>query len=107
LSIVPAGGVILSRQQVSYTAGESVFDVLMRATGSGKKIRVDYTMALGTEYIQQIGTIREKDFGTQSGWTYWVNGKMPAVGCSGYKLKSAPPAPNTSYEIQWNYVCGD
>lgn len=105
LSIVPPGGSILPELRVAYTPGESVFDVLMRAAGQ-KGIRVDHSSALGTEYIQAIGNIREKDFGTSSGWTYRVNGTQPSIGCSGYKLKSTPPAPNTGYQIQWVYVCG-
>lgn len=101
LTAVPANGVILPETQVDYTPGESVLDVLQRvAQEKDIVLNVDSNNALGTAYVSRIGNISEKDFGTQSGWTYAVNNTSPGVGAAGYKLKK-----DTSYRIEWKYVC--
>lgn len=103
LNVVPAGGAILPEQQVAYTPGESVLEVLQRvAQEKGIILNVDSNKVLGTAYVTSIAGIGEKNFGPSSGWTYRVYGKQPAVGSSGYRLKEGQ-----SYQIEWFYVCGD
>lgn len=101
LTAVPADGVILPETQVSYTPGESVLDVLNRiAREKNIVVSASSNNALGTAYVSSIAGIGEKIFGTQSGWMYAVNNTSPGVGAGGYKLKA-----DTSYKIEWRYVC--
>lgn len=100
LEIVPAGGTILQEESVTFQAGETVFQVLLRET-KRLKIPMDHISSPATqaEYIKGIGGIYEKAYGPSSGWLFAVNGKQPAVGCSSYKLKDGD-------KIEWFFSCG-
>lgn len=100
LEAVPANGTILQEDGVSFQAGETVFQVLLRET-KRLKIPMDHinSPAFQTEYVKAIGSVYEKDYGASSGWLFAVNGKQPAVGCSAYKLKDGD-------KIQWIFNCG-
>lgn len=54
----------------------------------------DYGWSL---YAAMIGGEREFDQGTNSGWYYYVNGKLPSYGCQAYSLKGGE-------DIVWSYV---
>ena len=56
------------------------------------------TPAYNSAYIEGINNIYEFDGGELSGWTYLVNGKVPGVGCSEYKVKNGDV-------IEWLYTC--
>ena len=49
-----------------------------------------------TVYISSICGLSYKECGTYSGWKYKVNGDVPPVGCSMYKLKDGDT-------ISWYY----
>lgn len=51
------------------------------------------------KYVYSICGLAEKDCGSTSGWTYYVNGKMPSVSADKYILKSGD-------KIEWVYVTG-
>lgn len=99
LSILPDSGTILSRSTVTFTEGESVFDVLKWVTRQ-KGIHLEYssTAAYNSAYIEGIGNIYEFDCGSLSGWMYKVNGWFPNYGCSRYTLKQGD-------SIEWVYTC--
>jgi hypothetical protein len=100
LEFIPANGIILQENNISFQAGETVFQVLLRET-KRLKIPMDHAAspATQTEYVKGIGGIYEKEYGASSGWLFAVNGKQPAVGCNSYKLKDGD-------KIQWIFSCG-
>ena len=85
---VPDNGTILAATTVSFTAGETVFDVLNRICNERNiQIEYSYTPLYGSYYIEGINHLYEFDCGKQSGWMYKVNGWFPNYGCSSYKLE--------------------
>ncbi len=99
LELLPADGMILAMEKMTYKEGETVFDVLVRAT-KDSKIHMEYTgsSVYNTNYIEGINNIYEFDCGPLSGWMYKVNGIFPNYGCSNYKLKDGDV-------IEWVYTC--
>ena len=96
---VPDNGTILAATTVSFTAGETVFDVLKRICDERNiQIEYSYTPLYGSYYIEGINHLYEFDCGQQSGWMYKVNGWFPNYGCSSYKLEGGET-------IVWCYTC--
>ncbi|NLH01806.1 MAG: DUF4430 domain-containing protein [Clostridiales bacterium] len=97
--LVPESGWILGPVKVTFSDGESVFDVLKR-TLAEKKIHMEFTdtPAYKSAYIEGIGNLYEFDAGALSGWMYRVNGIFPNYGCSRYTLKNGDV-------IEWLYTC--
>jgi len=97
--IVPANGVILQSRAVSFTEGESVFDVLKRvAQSEGMHLDFENNPMYNSAYIAAIGNLYEKDGGDLSGWMYRVNGVFPGYGCGRYTLKAGDV-------VEWLYTC--
>ena len=99
VDLIPQDGWILQPVTVTFTEGESVFDVLQR-TCREKKIHMEYTdtPVYDSAYIEGIHNLYEFDAGEQSGWMYAVNGSFPNYGCSQYKLQDGDV-------IRWVYTC--
>ena len=96
---VPDNGVILSTTTVTFTEGESVFDVLQRVCcDNGIQMDASWSGKYGSAYVEGIANIYEKDVGSTSGWMYKVNGWFPNYGCSAYTLKDGD-------SIAWCYTC--
>ncbi len=96
---VPDNGTILAATTVSFTTGETVFDVLNRICNERNiQIEYSYTPLYGSYYIEGINHLYEFDCGQQSGWMYKVNGWFPNYGCSSYKLEGGET-------IVWAYTC--
>lgn len=89
LSVLPANGVILPATTVTFSEGESAFDVLQRVT-KDKKIHMEanFMPIYNSAYIEGIGNIYELDCGPLSGWMYKVGGWFPNYGCSRYALQN-------------------
>ena len=87
-AVIPKDGWILRPVTVTFTEGESVFDVLQRVCRESK-IHMEFNSAAGynNAYIEGIGNLYEFDAGELSGWLYSVNGWYPNYGCSRYQLK--------------------
>ena len=82
-ALVPANGVLLASRSVSFTAGESVFDVLKRVCRqNGLQMEFTMTPVYQSAYIEGIGNLYEFDGGPTSGWMYSVNGAYPNCGSS-------------------------
>lgn len=88
-AVIPKDGWILRPVTVTFTEGESVFDVLQRVCRENN-IHMEFNTAAGynSAYIEGIGNLYEFDAGELSGWLYSVNGWFPNYGCSRYQLKS-------------------
>lgn len=96
---IPASGVILETTEVEFTPGESVFDILLRATkdrGIHMEFRDDNLYS--GKYIEGINYLYEMDGGPLSGWMYKVNGQFPNYGCAAYQV-------NNGDVIVWMYTC--
>lgn len=96
---VPASGVILKTYKLEFTPGESVFDVLLRATKE-KNIHMEFRddNSYSGKYIEGINYLYEMDAGPLSGWMYKVNGKFPNYGCAAYDVCDGDA-------IVWMYTC--
>lgn len=97
--LVPEDGYILVPEEVGFTEGETVFDVLYRETRE-RKIHMEYekTPAYNSIYIEGIGNLYEFDAGPESGWMYRVNGVFPNYGCSAITVSDGD-------EVEWLYTC--
>lgn len=97
--ILPQDGVILAECEVEISEGESVFDVLLRATReNGIHLEFVKTPGSNSAYIEGMANIYEFDCGELSGWMYKVNGSFPKLGCSEYILKPGD-------KVEWVYTC--
>ncbi len=96
--LVTNDGIILSARTVTFSDGESVFDLLTREL-KNNKIHIEFNKtANGSAYIEGINNIYEFDCGDLSGWQYKVNEKVPGVSCSDYYL-------NQGDIVEWVYTC--
>ena len=99
VSVLPKDGIILQTMTVTFSEGESVFDVLKRVTRE-KRIHMEFkdTPIYNSAYIQGIHNLYEFDCGSLSGWMYKVNGWFPNYGVSRYSLKQGDV-------IEFVYTC--
>ena len=96
---VPDNGVILSTTTVTFTEGESVFDVLQRVCcDNGIQMEASRSPEYNSAYVEGINNIYEFNVGSGSGWMYKVNGCFPNYGCSSYTLSQGDA-------ICWVYTC--
>lgn len=99
LEMVPSGGMILSTTTVTFSEGESVFDVLQRlCRDKGIHLESSWTPIYNSAYIEGIHNLYEFDCGSLSGWMYRVNGWYPNYGCSRYQLADGD-------RVEWRYTC--
>lgn len=97
--LVPQNGVLLPRTKVTFSPGESVYDILNRVTKEHRiHMESSFTPMYNSAYIEGIGNLYEFDCGANSGWMYCVNGWYPNYGVSRY-------VPQDQDEIQFNYTC--
>ena len=98
-SLIPSGGILYEREEVAFSEGDTVFDVLLREmTEAGIHMEFAKTPVYGNVYIEGIGNFYEFDCGELSGWMYRVNGVFPNYGCDGYKLTPGD-------KVEWVYTC--
>ncbi len=97
ISYIPDDGIILNDTVIGFCDGESVYDILLRAS-SQNKIRIDASAVGKSVYIKGIADIYEFDFGELSGWMYYVNDEKPSVGCGEYIVCQDDV-------IEWVYTC--
>lgn len=96
---VPKDGTILPSTKVTFTEGETVFDVLRRVCDAAQlQIEYSYTPLYESYYVEGINHLYEFDCGPESGWMYKVNEWFPNYGCSAYTLKDGD-------DIVWCYTC--
>ena len=96
---VPKDGTILPSTQVTFTEGETVFDVLRRVCDAAQlQIEYSYTPLYESYYVEGINHLYEFDCGPESGWMFKVNEWFPNYGCSAYTLKDGD-------DIVWCYTC--
>ncbi len=97
--LIPPDGIIMAEKEVTFSEGESVFDVLLRETrNNGIHMEFVKSPIYDSAYIEGIHNLYEFDCGELSGWMYSVNGWFPNYGCSKYVL-------NNGDRIEWVYTC--
>ncbi len=98
-AMVPSDGVILETTTVTFSEGESVFDVLKWVTREQRiQMEFEFTPMYNSAYIEGIHNLYEFDCGDLPSWMYKVNGWFPNYGCSRYQLKQGDV-------IEWVYTC--
>ena len=98
-ALVPEDGIILPATEVTFSDGESVYDVLQRVCKANKiHMESSFTPVYNSAYIEGIHNLYEFDVGKLSGWMYAVNGWFPNYGCSRYQL-------NNGDVVEWCYAC--
>ena len=88
------GGPVSSSGTFTFEEGATVYDALC-ALG----LSIGSQDSIHGVYVSSINGLAEKEHGASSGWMYAVNGKLPNMACSAYKLRDGD-------SIQWRYVTG-
>lgn len=97
LSVIPEDGIILPLDEISLPEGATAFDALIEAARS-RRIRIDYTGSSYGVYVRGIGFVYEFGFGSESGWTYRVNGYVPQMSAGAYELSDGDT-------VEFIYTC--
>lgn len=99
VDIVPKNGIIYAQRTVTFSEGETVYDLLVREMKkNGIHLEFEMTPLYNTAYIEGIANLYEYDCKELSGWMYKVNGWFPNYGCSLYQLKQGD-------KVEWVYTC--
>lgn len=88
------GGPVSDSGTFTFEEGATVYDALC-ALG----LSIGSQDSIHGVYVSSINGLAEKEHGASSGWMYAVNGKLPNMACSAYKLVDGD-------FIQWRYVTG-
>ena len=88
------GGPVSGSGTFTFEQGATVYDALC-ALG----LSIGSQDSIHGVYVSSINGLAEKEHGASSGWMYAVNGKLPNMACSAYKLVDGD-------SIQWRYVTG-
>lgn len=98
-ALVPEDGILLSVEDVAFTEGESVFDVLKREL-QARHMHLEFSESVlyDSVYIEGICNLYEYDCGELSGWTYRVNGETVSYGASECPVSDGDV-------IEWIYSC--
>lgn len=95
---IPKDGFILKQFKVNFNEGETVFDLLKKASQLNN-IQLEFSSsALNTSYVEGINQLYEFDLGQFSGWQYKINGEFQSYGSSSVKAKNDD-------KIEWIYTC--
>ena len=97
LSVIPENGIILPPDEITLSENATAFDALTEAARSNG-VPVDFTGASNYVYVRGIGFVYEFGFGSESGWTYRVNGFAPPVSAGAYKLSDGDT-------VEFIYTC--
>lgn len=88
------GGPVSGSGAFTFEEGATVYDALCALGFS-----IGSQDSIHGVYVSSINGLAEKEHGASSGWMYAVNGKLPNMACSAYKLVDGD-------SIQWRYVTG-
>lgn len=97
---IPSDGAILPPTTVTFTEGETAFQLLQRyCREAGIQMEFAETPAYDSVYIEGIANLYNADCGELSGWTYQVNGESPNYGADQAVLQDGDT-------VTWEYVVG-
>lgn len=89
-------GTVLPPTAVQVEKGDSVLDVLKKATRE-RKIQMEFSGAKAFGYVKGIANLYEMDHGAESGWMYRVNGSFPNESAGTYALSPGDT-------VEWLYT---
>ena len=92
---LPADGILLAPVRVPFKEGDTVYTALVIAAADAG-LPLDTSVASGG-YIRGIGALHEFDFGSLSGWMYYVNGDAPSESSGSFPLHDGDV-------IEWRYT---
>lgn len=99
LAYIPVNGLIFEASEIGFHAGETAFDVALRACESaGVAVEYNTTPLTGSSYIEGINQLYEFDCGELSGWKYSVNGEWPGIAATDYTLSDGDL-------VLWYFTC--
>ncbi len=93
---IPQDGYVIAPVEIKMQEGSTAFDALVSAAKQ-QKISVDHTFSVMGTYVSGIGLLYEFDYGSESGWLYYVNGEKPSAASSEYKLSDGD-------EVRFSYT---
>lgn len=93
---LPEDGYVIASAEITLSEGATAFDALIGAARE-HKITVDHTISAMGKYISGIGPLYEFDYGSESGWLYYVNGERPSSASSEYVLTNGD-------EVRFSYT---
>ncbi len=96
-SYVPSDGYIINGYSITVPGGSTAYDAVISACEK-QDIPVNTSSGSFGKYIAGFNNIDEKDCGSQSGWTYTINGESPSVGCDSYTLSDGD-------SVEFSYIC--
>lgn len=98
LSILADGdlGVILEETEIRWEKGDTVLDVLKRATKQFD-IQMEYRGSGAFAYVEGIDNLYEFDHGPHSGWVFTVNGNEVMRSAGKFVLQAGD-------RVEWRYV---
>lgn len=94
---VPSDGDIINGYSVTLPEGSTAYDAVMSACEK-QDISVNVSSGSFGKYIAGFNNIDEGDCGSQSGWTYTVNGESPSEACDRYTLSDGD-------SVDFSYIC--
>lgn len=89
---IPENGIVLNATKVEIQEGDTVYSILNRVC---KENGIALNASNG--YVRYINQIGEFDVGKSSGWLFKVNGQLPSIGSSSYKI-------NENDVIEWRFT---
>ena len=92
---LPADGILLAPVKISFKKGDSVYTALVTAAADAG-LPLDTGLGTGG-YVRGIGALHEFDFGSLSGWMYYVNGEAPSESSGAHPLRDGDV-------IEWRYT---
>lgn len=93
---LPSDGIILASVKIPFRDGDTVYNALAAAAADAG-LPLDIGGTGSNAYIRGIGSLREFEYGSLSGWMYYVNGDAPSESCSTKKLRDGDV-------IEWRYT---
>ena len=92
---LPADGILLAPVKIPFKKGDSVYTALVTAAADAG-LPLDTGLGTGG-YVRGIGALHEFDFGSLSGWMYYVNGEAPSESSGAHPLRDGDV-------IEWRYT---
>lgn len=89
---IPAKGIVLNATKVEIQEGDTAYSILNRVCKEN-----GIALDASNGYVRYINQIGEFDVGKSSGWLFKVNGQLPSIGSSSYKV-------NENDVIEWRFT---
>lgn len=83
---LPASSTVIAECTVSLPEEATALDALAQAARE-QQVTIDFIESWSGAYIRGIAGLYEFDFGSESGWLYYVNGESPSCAVSEYILQ--------------------